>query len=455
MKSLEKVEISSFLTERQLRFKPAEANSLGLSRIEKIDFSGFVHISNHKPTRTDMILVKKGDLVISGINAEKGAVSVYEGDGDVLATIHYSSYEVDNSKIDVEYFKWFLQSQSFLNILKEQAGGGIKTELKPKKLLPLKIHLPDIDTQREIVKGIKTVAGEIKELKNINEKNGILCESLRQAILQEAVQGKLVPQDPTDELTSELLKRNKAEKERLIREKKIKQEKPLPPISEDEIPYELPGGWMWVRLNTLCDKIQDGTHHSPNQQYDMKERNRFLYITSKNIKNDGIDLSNVTYIDEPVHRLIYQRCNPERGDVLLIKDGAMTGTVTINNFDEEFSLLSSVALIKPDRYVLYPSYLKYFLRSPIGFKGITGKMSGSAIHRIVLHKIKLCVIALPPINEQKRIVVKVDELMKLCDELEVQIKQSKEDSERLMQEVLQEAFEGKYSEEPRQQVSVA
>src|SRR3989337_177117 len=129
MKSWEKVEISSFLTERQQRFKPAEANTLGLNRIEKIDFSGFIHTSNHKPTRTDMVLIKKGDLVISGINAEKGADSVYEGDEDVLATIHYSSYEVDKSKIDVEYFKWFLQSQSFLNILKEQAGGGIKTEL--------------------------------------------------------------------------------------------------------------------------------------------------------------------------------------------------------------------------------------------------------------------------------------------------------------------------------------
>ena len=188
MKSWEKVEISSFLTERQQRFKPAEANSLGLNRIEKIDFSGFIHISNHKPTRTDMILVKIGDLVISGINVEKGAVSIYEGDDDVLATIHYSSYEFDKSKIDVNYFEWFLQSRIFLNILKEQAGSGIKTELKPKKLLPLKIQLPDIDTQREIVKRINAVADEIKELKSINEKNEILSASLRQAILQEAVQ---------------------------------------------------------------------------------------------------------------------------------------------------------------------------------------------------------------------------------------------------------------------------
>ena len=133
------ITIGSFLKERKERIKPDQANSLGLKRIEKIDFSGNIYLANNTKTRTNMILVKPGDLVISGINVSKGALAVYEGTEDVLATIHYSSYEFDKSVIDIEYLKWFLTSNIFINILKEQVGGGIKTELKPKKFLPLKI----------------------------------------------------------------------------------------------------------------------------------------------------------------------------------------------------------------------------------------------------------------------------------------------------------------------------
>ena len=257
--SWKEVTIGSFLKERPDRIKPDQANSLGLKRIEKIDFSGNIYLADNTSTRTDMILVKPGDLVISGINVAKGALAVYEGTEDVLATIHYSSYEFDKSIIDIEYLKWFLTSNIFMNILKEQVGGGIKTELKPKKFLPLKIKLPDINLQREIAKKINNVSNEIEALKETNEENYELISKLRQSILQEAVQGKLVPQDPNDEPASVLLERIKEEKERLIKEGKIKKEKPLPPISEDEIPYELPEGWEWVRLGEVTNYAYNET----------------------------------------------------------------------------------------------------------------------------------------------------------------------------------------------------
>ena len=162
------VEIGSFLKERKDRFKPEEANTLGLKRIKKIDFQGRIHVIDHKPTKTNMILVKKGDLVISGINVEKGALSVYEEDEDALATIHYSSYEYDKNQVDIEYLKWFLKSRTFQNIVKEQAGGGIKTELKPKKVLPLKIKLPGLDEQIDIARKIDNVSAEIDDLSETN-----------------------------------------------------------------------------------------------------------------------------------------------------------------------------------------------------------------------------------------------------------------------------------------------
>jgi len=159
------VEMRSFLTERKDRFKPAEANALGLKRLEKIDFGGKLHISESKPTKTNMIMIKKGDLVISGINAEKGALGIYDGNEDILATIHYSSYHYDKTKINIDYLRWFLKSSNFKRLLIEQAGAGIKTEIKPKKLLPLKFNLPDIKTQEKIAKLI-ALCEELEEKLN-------------------------------------------------------------------------------------------------------------------------------------------------------------------------------------------------------------------------------------------------------------------------------------------------
>src|SRR3989344_5301082 len=127
MSTWNNVKVGSFLTERKDRFEPDEANKLGLKRLYKIDFSGKIHLLDDKQTNTGMILVKKGDLVISGINVEKGAIAVYQGDGDILATIHYSSYEFDKSKIDIGYFKWFLKSRAFRKAVQTQTRGGIKT----------------------------------------------------------------------------------------------------------------------------------------------------------------------------------------------------------------------------------------------------------------------------------------------------------------------------------------
>src|SRR5690606_37852769 len=107
-----KVKMGEFLINRESRFKPKDKAIAGLKRIDKIDFSGTIYLSN-KPSNTDMIIVKKGDLVISGINVEKGAMSVYQGKEDVTATIHYSSYSFDEKKIDIEFLKMFLKSPEF------------------------------------------------------------------------------------------------------------------------------------------------------------------------------------------------------------------------------------------------------------------------------------------------------------------------------------------------------
>jgi len=166
--------------------------------------------------------------------------------------------------------------------------------------------------------------------------------------------------------------------------------------------------WETKRLREVCTTIQDGAHESPKKQFDTSGEGRFLYITSKNIRTNYIDLDNVSYVEKDFHDRIYPRCRPQLGDVLLTKDGANTGNVALNTIDEPFSLLSSVCLIKTDSNILQPSFLCYYLQSPDGLKSITGQMTGAAIKRIILRDIKLATIPLPPPIDQRRIVRVLD-----------------------------------------------
>jgi len=239
---------------------------------------------------------------------------------------------------------------------------------------------------------------------------------LRKAVLQLAVMGKLVPQDASDPPASELLEEIKAEKRRLVAAGKIRESKPLPPVRPEEQPYEVPQGWAWVRLGEGTVKITDGTHHSPINS----DTGDYLYISAKNIKNDGILLSNASYVTKESHTEIYSRCDPEYGDILYIKDGATTGVATINNLKSPFSMLSSVALLKlPPQ--LINTFLLSILRSPYFYAEMRAGMTGVAITRVTLTKLIDTPIPLPPLLEQRRIVAKIDHLMALCDTLEAQL----------------------------------
>jgi len=165
-------------------------------------------------------------------------------------------------------------------------------------------------------------------------------------------------------------------------------------------------------LAEVCPTIQDGAHESPKRQFDAPGDGRFLYITSKNIRMNNLNLGDVSYVERDFHDRIYPRCQPRVGDVLLTKDGASTGNVTLNTLDEEFSLLSSVCLIKTDPAALYPAFLCYYLQSPDGLRGIVGRMTGAAIKRIILQNVKLATIPLPPLEEQRRIIGMLDEAFK-------------------------------------------
>jgi len=262
-------------------------------------------------------------------------------------------------------------------------------------------------------------------------------DELRKTVLQLAVQGKLVPQDPNDEPASELLKRIKAEKEMLVKEGKIKKQKLISEINKSHIPFELPCGWECTSLGTALKKITDGTHHSPPNS----EIGDYLYISAKNIKESGVLVSNATYVSKEVHEEIFSRCDPAPGDILYIKDGATTGVAVINDLEEPFSMLSSVALLKVPVGILN-TFLLISLTSPYFYNEMRSGMTGVAITRVTLTKLNHALMPLPPLAEQHRIVKIVDKLMKLCDQLDKQIREKQKTAEQFMEVAVREAVEG-------------
>ncbi len=434
------IRIGKFLKEREGRYDPSDTAVQSLRRLNKIDFSGEIHLSD-KGSKTDMIIVEPGDLVISGINVSKGALAVYNGDEPITATIHYSSYSFDEVEIDIEYFKSFLKSQSFVKALKEQVKGGIKTEIKSKHFLPLEINLPDIKEQRSIVSFFKRIENEMDELCGEITHQQAYLKKLRQQILQEAIEGKLTEawrkQNP-DLISGEnhalkLLEEIKAEKERLIKEKKIKKDKPLAPIADVEQPFDLPQEWIWCRLGTLATKITDGTHFTP--QY---KREGIQFVSAKDIKGGYLTFDDCKYISSEAHANLYKRCNPEINDLIVSKSGSI-GTVILNEFEHQFSLFESLALVKYPQDILSSRYFR------IGLQYACNNLKrehikGVAVKHLHLEVLRTLLIALPPKAEQQVIVERVDKIMTMIDELENQVTECKDYSERLMQSVLREAF---------------
>ncbi len=197
-------------------------------------------------------------------------------------------------------------------------------------------------------------------------------------------------------------------------------------------------GWKTKTLDEVCSKITDGTHNSPPNT----AQGEFKYITAKNIKPWGLDLTDITFVSADIHRDIFSRCNPCKGDVLYIKDGATTGIAILNPLEEEFSLLSSVALLKPLNMVVSSKYLCYAMNSPTMYAFVRGRMDGAAITRITLKKIKEFPISFPPLEEQDKITARLDDLNEKCNALQENYLKTLALCDDLKQALLRKAFNG-------------
>ncbi|HCG9429725.1 restriction endonuclease subunit S [Vibrio sp. 707] len=244
-------------------------------------------------------------------------------------------------------------------------------------------------------------------------------DQLKQTILQLAVMGKLVPQDPNDEPAAELLKRIAEEKAQLVKDKKIKKQKALPPISEDEKPFELPSGWEWSKLQDLCFKITDGEHSTPKRA----ETGHYL-LSARNVTNEGIILGDVDYVPDYEFARIRNRCDPNLGDILISCSGSV-GRVALVDRDNAYSMVRSAAMIRPCNTNLIKEYLALMLRSPYLQFQMKNRSKQSAQANLFLGAISNLVGVIPPLSEQERIVSKVSQLLVICDQLKSHLNDSR------------------------------
>lgn len=259
-------------------------------------------------------------------------------------------------------------------------------------------------------------------------------DRLKDTILQLAVMGKLVPQNPEDEPASELLKRIDAEKAKLIAEGKIKKQKKLPEISEDEKPFELPDGWEWVFLQNACSKITDGDHQTPKRI----EKGKML-LSAKNVRDGYLDLEFTDCISDFDYEKSRDRCLPEQGDLMIVSVGGTIGRSSLVPEFSSFALVRSVALIKPIQ--LLSSYLKATMDSELLQSTIEERKRGGAQPCLYLSEINQFLIPVPPFTEQHRIVAKVDELFALCDQLKTRLEAASETQLTLTEALVEQALQ--------------
>jgi type I restriction enzyme, S subunit len=391
--------------------------------------------------------VQKGQFILSGIDARNGAFGIVPEDLDgAVISNDFWTHSINEDVIDLEYFYWYTSTQEFYDIcIAASEGTTNRQRLQASKFYDFELNLPSLAEQREIVKRIAQVNIGLTDLRSEVAKQQTYLGQLRQSILQEAVQGKLVPQDPNDEPASELLKKIKAEKEKLIAEGKLKKEKPLPPITAEEAPFELPKGWVWCRLGEILDILLSGYAF---KSTDLTKVGKNQVLRLGNVKNDSLLLfSNPVFVTDEV-ATDSASSKLQIGDILLTmtgtrlkRDYCFTTRLTSTHFEgRKLYLNQRVGCLRFNRQ-LNSQYIVKFLKAESLLDFLFDRETGTANQgNIGVEMIKHMLFPLAPLEEQNRIVRKLEIQSDLIGKLLVNVNKSQSDAEQLLRSILREAF---------------
>ena len=412
-----------------LTYRPADKTISGGTLVlrssniqnDRMDYSDTVYVSCEIPERA---MIHKGDILICARNGSRalvGKCAIVDKDG-----MAFGAFMAKYSSPFNQYIKLFIDSPSFrqqLDGVKTETINQITQDMLKNQLCPL----PPVNEQIRIVEMFYRLLPYIerygKAEEHLTALNTNFPEALKKSILQEAVQGKLVPQNPDDEPASVLIERIRAEKQALIKAGKIKKSKhesvivtrdkiPYEIIDgkerciADEVPFELPESWCWCRLGTIFQHNTGKALNSSNHQGTMMQ-----YITTSNLYWDRFELDKLRkmlFTDSEV-----EKCTVTKGD-LLVCEGGDIGRAAIWNYDYPMRIQNHIHRLRSyapvEVYFFYYVFYLYKRAGLIGGKGIGIQgLSSNAIDKLL--------IPLPPLAEQKKIVAKIEELIQYCDKL--------------------------------------
>ncbi len=371
-----------------------EIKYIGLEHLEKD--KGIVGFSSADKVKSTKNAFQEGQILYGRLRPylNKHDIASFSGVCSTDILVFEASVLVANVLVDK-----FFNLPFFIEYVVANSKGINLPRVSEKTILNTTFPLPPLSEQQRIVERIEELFAKLDEAKERLQEVAERFAVRKAAILHKAFTG---------ELTKQWRRENG--------------------VSDES--------WEEKKLEEVCSKITDGTHNSPTNSLSGE----YMYVTAKNIKDTGIDLSNITYVTKEVHKEIYSRCDVIYGDVLYIKDGATAGIATINTLKEEFSMLSSVALIRTDLKLAKNEFVKDYLN--YRKKEILKNISGSAITRLTLSKIKDILVPLPTLPEQHEIVRLIDDLLARERKAQQATEQALASIDLMKKSILARAFRG-------------
>ena len=346
------------------------------------------------------------------------------------------------SKVNLRFYSFYFNTYRE-RIVKATATGTSKLAINRKSFSNYQIYLVDIEKQTQLLHKLDKMKSISDGLLQTIQQQQKYAEMLRQSILQQAVEGKLCEQDPNDEPASVLLEKIKAEKERLIAEKKIKKQKPLPPISEEEKTFDLPKGWEWCRLPEIGELSRGKSKHRPRNDATLYKDGKYPLVQTGDVARAGTFITTYTALYNDVG--LAQSRMWEKG-TLCITIAANIADTGILSFDACFP--DSVVGFQPFVPELDVEFFKWYI--DISKKNLEKYAPATAQKNINIDILSSLIVPLPPKNELKKITRKTKNILALCDSLSHELFQSKQYAAQLIESVLQEAFSVQETAKPAQ-----
>ena len=351
---------------------------------------------------------RKGDLLVcEGGDCGRSAIWTYDEEVCIQNHVHrLRPYH----ELSIEYYYYLFHLYKFTGRLRGRgvAIQGLSSDAIHKVICPL----PPLTEQKRIVAKIEELLPLIeryeKAWSRLEDFNKRFSVDMQKSLLQMAIQGKLVEQRPEDGTGEELYIQIQAERQALIKSGIIKKDKPLPEITEDEVPFEIPESWRWVRFSTVID-VRDGTHDTPKYV-----ASGIPLVTSKNLANGKIDFETAKNISIEDAAAINLRSRVDDGDILFAMIGTIGNPVLVKK-DREFCIKNMALFKQMDASLLDMRYVLLFLqRAQTDMRAIANASVQSFVSLTLLRNYPF---PLPPLAEQKRIVARLEELLPLCERL--------------------------------------